>query len=126
MTPVILALIVLSVALSAGAQILLKIGMSSAPVLSALDGPPSFTATVTALATAPQILLGGLSFGLSFLVWLFVLARMDVSHAYPCTALGIVMTVIAGHLALAEPIPFSRIAGMILILVGVSTVALGR
>jgi multidrug transporter EmrE-like cation transporter len=57
-------------------------------------------------------------------VWLLVLARVDVSKAYPCVALGFAATVLAGHLLLGEPVSLVRMAGVAVIMGGVLIVAL--
>ncbi|KAB1078107.1 EamA family transporter [Methylobacterium soli] len=99
--------------------------MSSAAVQAALAGPIGLR-TVLVVAFAPAVFGGLLTFGLSAVVWLLVLSRIDVSYAYPCVALGIVLTMLAGHLMLGEALTVSRIAGLALIVSGVGVVALGR
>jgi multidrug transporter EmrE-like cation transporter len=120
-----LLLVLLSVLLSAAAQILLKLGMSSPAVQTALAapfGPPA----LLAIATSPMVVGGLAAFGLSAVVWLFVLSKIDVSYAYPCVALGIVLTVLAGHFLLGEPISVGRIVGVAVIIAGVVIVAAAR
>lgn len=72
-----------------------------------------------AIATSPLVLIGFASFGLSAVVWLSVLSRLDVSQAYPCVALGILLTALMGHLLLGEALPPLRIVGIGTILAGV-------
>lgn len=110
--------VLLSVGLSAAAQILLKLGVSSPSVRAGLAAGVGFD-LAAAVATSPLLLLGFASFGLSALVWISVLARLDVSQAYPCVALGILITSLAGHLLLGEMLSPLRLAGMATILLGV-------
>ncbi|MDP2248105.1 MAG: hypothetical protein Q8J65_08230, partial [Nitrosomonadales bacterium] len=75
-------LVVLSVLLSSFAQIVLKAGMSNAGVLMALQNGSNLVA-LRAISTNLYVIGGlGLYFA-SAAVWLLVLARIDVSLAYP-------------------------------------------
>ncbi len=122
MTMITLLTIVASVLLSAVSQILLKSGMVSNSVRRVLDdGDP--LAIVITIATAPSILLGFLSFGLSVLMWLLVLARTPLSTAYPFAALGIGVTVAAGVAFFGEPLSIQKASGVALIVIGICAVA---
>jgi multidrug transporter EmrE-like cation transporter len=116
------ATVVASVVLSALSQILLKGGMISAAVVAAIEAR-DLRAILLAVATSPGILLGFVSFGLSLLLWLMVLARVPLSTAYPFVALGITVTVAAGALLFGEAISFQKLAGVGLILLGIVTLA---
>jgi multidrug transporter EmrE-like cation transporter len=117
-----LALILTSVALSSGSQILLKIGMTSDAVLSSLKtGSP--VQVCQAVLTSPPVLTGLASFGVSAVFWLFVLSRVPLSLAFPFISLGIVVSVLAGFFLLGEPIPIGRIAGTGCIVLGICLVA---
>lgn len=116
-------LILLSVALTSGAQIFLKMGASSSPVQAAIaDGP---LPALLAFATNPWIVAGLFAFGLSALCWIVVLSRAPVSMAYPSVALGIVLTVVAGHYLFGEVVSAVRLVGLALIVTGVCLVAAG-
>lgn len=110
--------VLVSVLLSASSQILLKIGVSSPTVQAGMANGVSLD-MLRAVATSPLVLIGFASFGLSAIVWLSVLSRLDVSQAYPCVALGILITSLTGHLLLGEAMPPLRIAGILTILMGV-------
>jgi len=66
-----------------------------------------------------------------FLLILWLMSRMtllswaDLSYVLPVTAIGYVLVALAGHLLLAEQIPFKRWAGILLIVGGVALVSLG-
>src|SRR5690242_11861493 len=111
MRSTLLSLVLLSVLLSSGSQVLLKRGMISAPVRAALANHEQLK-TVLAIATAPSILVGLICFGLSAIVWLFVLARIPLSSAYPFVALGIVVTVVAGWLLFSEALSLAKLIGV--------------
>jgi drug/metabolite transporter (DMT)-like permease len=110
-----LLLILLSVGLSAIAQIAMKAGVSgaSSPAASGVLG------SYMAMLTAPKVLLGLACYGLGALIWLRVLSMMDVSQAYPFVAVGFVLTMALGFVLLGETPHMTRLVGAGFILVGV-------
>jgi multidrug transporter EmrE-like cation transporter len=111
-----------SVALSAIAQILLKIGMSSASVQQALTADGYWDA-VRSVGTSTHVIAGLALYGLGAVVWLLVLARVDVSVAYPFVGAGFILTMVLGWLVLNEPIGTLRLTGTALVALGVYLVA---
>jgi multidrug transporter EmrE-like cation transporter len=126
----VLPLILISVLLASGSQLVLKVGMASAPVQNALamrrEGLIGHASLLIGIGTNPAVLAGLVCFGLSAIVWLFVLSKIDVSQAYPCVALGIVLTTLGGGLLLGEAISLTRWLGLAVIVGGVALVALSR
>lgn len=122
MTALSFLVIMASVLLSAGSQVLLKIGMVSVEVREAI-AQGSIGGILLAVATSPAIVMGCVCYGLSFLSWLVVLARIPLSTAYPFVALGIGVTVAAGTIILGEALSIGKIVGVVLILIGIVTVA---
>jgi drug/metabolite transporter (DMT)-like permease len=118
-SPFLLALI--SVTLTATAQLLLKSGVMH---LLGSTAAASKTAQAISAMTSPLILSGLLCFAASVLTWLAVLSRLDVSQAYPFVSLGIVLTMLGGHYLLGEPLQNTRILGGVLIVAGVLITAL--
>ena len=112
-----LSLAVFCVLLSSAAQIALKRGMA-ATAGTDLGG------TYVHALTNPMVWLGLGLYGLSTLLWLWVLARLDVSLAYPLVSLGFVTTMAAGVLWLGEPFSGWRMGGCALIVAGVCLLAL--
>lgn len=110
-----LILILLSVGLSALAQIAMKAGVSGASVSSASGLMGSYLA----MLTSPRVLLGLACYGLGALIWLRVLTMMDVSQAYPFVAVGFVLTMVLGFILLGETPHLTRLLGAGFILVGV-------
>ncbi|MFC3594291.1 DMT family transporter [Novosphingobium piscinae] len=117
-----LAMILLCVVLTAVAQLILKAGMSSASVQKQLQSGPSVQTVWTVLFNA-QVFGGLVLYGLSTCLWLVVLARVDVSLAYPFVALGFVITALCGHFVYGEAMTASRIAATALICAGVALLA---
>lgn len=110
-----LMLILLSVGLSAIAQIAMKAGVSGV----ATQASASVLGSYTAMLTAPKVLLGLACYGLGALIWLRVLSMMDVSQAYPFVAVGFVLTMALGFILLGETPHLTRLVGAGFILVGV-------
>jgi multidrug transporter EmrE-like cation transporter len=113
-----------SVLLSSIAQIVLKMGMSNTLVLNAIQSGSSFQA-VRAIATNIYVIGGlGLYFS-SAAVWLLVLAKVDVSYAYPFVGLGFVVTMLLAFFISGEPLTATKIAGTLCIALGVAIIAQG-
>ena len=117
----VLTLIMLDVALNVTGQLSLKYGMSKLGnfALSLNTLPPVFFHA----ALNPFVLLGLLCYGLGFMVWLVVLAKAEVSYAYPLISLGYVFTAILARLLIGEAVSLTRMTGILVICVGVFLVA---
>lgn len=118
------ALILLSVSLSAVAQVALKAGTNAPSVKSAL-GAGFEPLAAAKIFCQPLILLGLMLYVLGAAVWLAVLSRLDLSFAYPFVAIGIVLTAILGGAVFGETFSAAKIAGTALIVAGVATLAHG-
>jgi multidrug transporter EmrE-like cation transporter len=117
-------LILCSVMLSSIAQIVLKMGMSNAVVLNAIQSGSSFQA-IKAIATNIFVIGGlGLYFS-SAAVWLLVLAKVDVSYAYPFVGLGFVVTMLLAYFVSGEPLTTIKVAGTLCIALGVAIISQG-
>jgi hypothetical protein len=86
-----IALTLLCVILTAAAQIALKLGVSGAKMQEVLSGGGTSSFLMRALLS-PTVLFGLALYGLSTVLWLLVLAKSDVSYAYPFVSLGFVFT----------------------------------
>ncbi len=110
------ALILLYVVLNAFAQLLLKQGASQ--TASALS--------VAGLPVNGRLLAGIVLFGLSFLVWMFILARENLSFAFPfAVGLGYSAVVMLSVFVLGEAVSIIQMTGIGLVLVGLILVATG-
>ncbi|HXW71771.1 MAG TPA: hypothetical protein VEK34_10075, partial [Methylocella sp.] len=80
-------IVVLSILLSSGSQVLLKYGMTSPEITAALaqENPLRLALTIVG---SPAVFTGLACFALSAIVWLFVLSKLPLSTAYPFAALG--------------------------------------
>jgi drug/metabolite transporter (DMT)-like permease len=115
-------LTLLCVVLTTAAQISLKLGVSSGQ-MQALVASSSASAFLTRAVFAPMVLLGLALYVASTILWLLVLAKLDVSYAYPFVSLGFVFTALYAHFALHEPMAITRVAGIALIFAGVYFIA---
>ena len=118
-----IVLLLVTITASAAAQLLLKAGMVSLHDLSVTSD--SFTDTFLHSSVIGWVLGGFVCYALSMLAWLGVLARFQLSYAYPLLGLSYVIVYI-GAVAwprLAEPLSLIRLAGILLVVVGVGLVA---
>jgi len=119
----VLIYILVSVSMSAIAQITLKVGMSSEKMKHALSDAVGRFDTLWFIVTDFFVVTGLAIYFLGAMVWLLVLAKIDVSVAYPFVGLGFILTMAAGALFLGEPLGMQRIIGTLLVVAGVTLVA---
>lgn len=117
----IFALLLCGVLLNAGAQLLLKAGMSQI-------GHFEFTlANVLPIGLKvmvnPPIMTGLCMYVLSVGIWLLVLSRVSVSFAYPMLSIGYIVNAIAAYYFFGEPLTSLRMLGIFIIIAGVYLVA---
>ncbi|MEP7311778.1 MAG: EamA family transporter [Pseudomonadota bacterium] len=120
--PTVIALALLCAVLTAAAQVALKAGVSN-PALAGLISSGNTWEFVLRCATIPMVAVGMVLYCASAVLWLLVLARAQVSFAYPLVSLGFVFTAAYAYFALHEPLSAFRIAGIAFIVLGVVFVA---
>jgi uncharacterized membrane protein len=91
----IMLLIIVSVGLSALAQVCLKLGMSGVAVVNALNEGGIWQIAISIIQSG-WILTGFLLYIVGAVIWLFVLARVEVSYAYPFVGIGFIFTMVLG------------------------------
>ena len=119
MTFRLLSLILISVSISAIAQITLKTGMSGKNIQAAIDNGEKFRDLALTIAAAPLVWLELTLYFFGALVWLLVLAKLDVSLAYPFVGLGFIFTMLLGFFLLGETVSLARVGGTLLVVLGV-------
>jgi drug/metabolite transporter (DMT)-like permease len=124
MTAQTLLLILFSVTLSGVAQLVLKLGVSAAPVQDAV-ARGGLVPIVTAFALSPGVIGGLAMYVLGAVAWLGVLTRAPLSLAYPFVGLSFILTAALGYLVLQEAVGPMRVAGILLIVSGVALVGRG-
>ena len=118
MMPKAVIALIFSICLNAGANILIKVGMTQVGETSGLG-----ELIKKAIAT-PAMWLGVLSFSAALVAYSMVLAKLNLSVAYPINvSMGIIIVVLVSGLVLKEVITPWQIAGFVLIIAGVWMVA---
>ena len=116
-------LLFVSVLLSSLAQISLKHGMIAVtPTSMDADGLP---ALFLRAIVQPYIIAGVIFFGISFIVWLLVLSKANVSYAYPFQSMGYIMIAVFSHFVLGEQLSGVKLLGIAVICAGVAILAFG-
>jgi drug/metabolite transporter (DMT)-like permease len=114
--------IVVCVLLGAAGQILLKTGASNPALVAQLNAGNVAGFGLRALSS-PWILGGFLLYGASAAFWLVILARTQISYAYPFISLGFIVTTLYGWQFLGEHLSAMRAGGVALIMLGVLLVS---
>ena len=117
-------LIFASVVMSSLAQIALKAGLKQPEVSEAL-AEVNALAAAQVVASSPMVWVGLGIYAVSMVVWMLVLARVDVSLAYPFVGLGFILTMLLGWLVHGDVLTPGRICGTLLIVAGVIVLARG-
>lgn len=114
--------VLLSVTLSASAQLVMKYGMSRPAVQTALEGGDLFKILWT-VGTSVGV-VGGLSLYVGSMVfWLWVLSKIEVSKAYPFVSLGFLIIMVFSYFFLGESLSPQKLIGTLLVVAGVVLVA---
>ena len=124
MSGTILLLILASVGLGAVAQVLMKLGMTDAPMREAL-ATAAPVQIVVAVLTSPGVMGGLALYGIATVLWLGVLSRVELSQAYPFVGLSFVLAAVLGYFVFADTVSATRVAGIALIVAGVVLVGRG-
>ncbi|MBZ4668175.1 MAG: hypothetical protein PWP07_2721 [Epulopiscium sp.] len=107
----------LSVFLGAIGQVILKVGADQLGEL-----PFSFKTLpkdIIHIIKIPQIILGIILFSVSFLLWIKVLTKNELSYSYPLVSLNYIIIMIMSVFLLGEEISLRKILGTVLIVLGV-------
>lgn len=111
-----LALTITSVFLGAVGQLLVKIGAKN---LNLDFSRAHLLPSLLAIAKNVPVLSGLVMYGLSFILWVKVLSKVDLSYAYPFVSLGYIVILCFSYYVLNESISLYRVIGTSLIIVGV-------
>jgi drug/metabolite transporter (DMT)-like permease len=113
-------LILLSILCGVAGQTVIKIGVSQPGASEAADGILSLVAMIF---RSPLVLGGLVLYGVGALAWIAVLARVDLSVAYPFLALNFVLVTFSSQFFLGESVPMLRWLGVLIICSGIYLVA---
>lgn len=117
-----LSLTLLCVFMTTAAQISLKAGVSG-PHLQSVLANGGWKDFLIQAPLNPWVLVGMVVYVLSAVMWLIVLARADLSFAYPFVSLGFVVTALYAFYVLHEPLGVLRVSGIALVVGGVALIA---
>jgi drug/metabolite transporter (DMT)-like permease len=106
----------IAIMLLVGGQTLLKVGLNEIGGVSLFDGNP--VGSLLGLLRTPWIILGFFCYGVSAILWLDVLSKLDFSLAFPMVSLTYVFSLVIGSFIFHETVGLDRIAGVLLILSG--------
>lgn len=110
-------LILLGVLLNAFAQILLKRGMSEIGQIG--FAWKEIAPVIPRIATNLPVLIAISFYGISVLVWMAVLSKVEVSLAYPMLSIGYLVVLAYGFFWGQEQIGWERTVGILFIGMGV-------
>jgi multidrug transporter EmrE-like cation transporter len=113
-----LYLILLSVLLGAAGQVLVKFGA----VNLNFNNENFFNIFLSILTNIP-VMSGIIVYGISFLIWIKVLSKVELSYAYPMVSLGYVLIIIFSYFIFKENVTITRIFGVVIIIIGVIIVS---
>ena len=114
-------LIIIGVLLNAIAQLALK--MSVRETGSIELSTSSVVPVASHLMSEPWIWLGLSCYGISVIVWILALSRVDVSIAYPMLSIGYIVNAFAAYALMGESLTPGKLLGIGIIVVGVTVLA---
>ncbi len=114
-------IILTGVMLNAVAQLALKASVKEVGAIG-LNFSSSATAFLR-LASEPFLWAGLFCYGISVIVWILALSRVDVSIAYPMLSMGYVVNALAAWQLFGESMNPARMIGMGIVLLGVYVLA---
>lgn len=111
-----LLIALVAILLLVGGQTLLKVGLNEIGGISLFEGNP--VGSLLGLFRTPWIILGFICYGVSAILWLDVLSKLDFSLAFPLVSLTYVFSLIIGRFIFHDTVGLDRIVGVLLILGG--------
>ncbi len=109
-------LLLIAIVAGVAGQITLKKGAADATLAQGSFAPDISHAI--GLFLSPLVLLGIFFYGLSAVMYIIVLTKLDISLAYPLVSLGYLLVAGSAWVFLGETISLVRWAGIVLIVVG--------
>ncbi|MFH1428895.1 MAG: hypothetical protein ABIH39_04030 [Candidatus Margulisiibacteriota bacterium] len=98
-------------------QLFLKHGMMQIGTFAITT--TALLATFIKVITNISVMFGFFLYGMSALLWLIVLSRMDLSFAYPLLSVGYILVLIFSWLFFKETVSIVRWSGVLVICFGV-------
>ncbi|MCD4669472.1 MAG: EamA family transporter [Actinomycetia bacterium] len=117
-------LILLSISIAVGGQLLLKIGIDRIGI-SDFSGMRSIADLFAGVVKSPFVLTGLFLYFISAAIWLIVLSTVDLSFAYPFIGFTYVMVLVLSKFILKEDVNPIRWIGALIITAGVVVISRG-
>lgn len=117
-------LILISISIAVGGQILLKIGMNRIGNI-AVNSMSALGHLFLGVIKSPIVLVGLFMYVISAAIWLVVISAVDLSFAYPFIGLTYVLILIVSKFILKESVNPIRWAGAAIITIGVVVISRG-
>ena len=113
-------LILISVLLNCAAQLCIRKGM----LIVGEVGMSGMVQNLGAMISNLWLWGAMVCYAVSILMWMAVLSKVEVSFAYPFLSIGYVVAALVGYYFFDESLTFTRIAGIMVICVGVYLIRL--
>jgi multidrug transporter EmrE-like cation transporter len=117
-------LILVSISIAVGGQLLLKIGLNKIGSIS-VNSFSSLGQLFLGIIKSPLVLTGLFCYVISAAIWLVVLSAVDLSFAYPFVGLTYVLILIISKFILGEDVNPIRWIGAAVITAGVILISRG-
>ncbi len=112
----------LLIALETSSQIFLKIGITQLGEFPTTSVAQAIDFIIFAVLN-PFVMSAILCIIFSFITWLTLLSKVDLSVAHPITSLVLVTIALSAHFILGEPLNFIQTMGILCIVIGVFVVS---
>jgi len=117
-------LILLSIGIAVGGQVLLKIGMNRMGPIN-IDSISSLGHFFLGILKSPTVLVGLFLYMISAAIWLIVISIVDLSFAYPFIGLTYVLILVVSKFVFKEDVNPIRWIGTAIITIGVIVISRG-
>jgi multidrug transporter EmrE-like cation transporter len=117
-------LILLSISIAVGGQVLLKIGINRVGI-SDFSSMKVILNLFSGVIKSPLILTGLFLYFIAAAIWIIVLSTVDLSFAYPFLGLSYVIVLVLSKFILKEDVNPVRWIGAFIITVGVVVISRG-
>ena len=92
-------------------QIMFKVGMKDKNISSILD--------ILQVIFSPVIFCAIIIYGMTTILWLYILNRVDISFAYPIQSLAMPIVCACGVIMFGESLTITKLIGIIVITIGI-------
>jgi len=117
-------LILLSISIAVGGQLLLKVGINRIGIVN-LGSMDALKQLFFGVIKSPLVITGLFLYVISAAIWLIVISAVDLSFAYPFIGFTYVMVLILSKFILKEDVNPVRWIGALIITIGVIVISRG-